>query len=571
MRAFGSKWSSTRSGVSRYNCALSAVLSVLRRAGRRTLEFDDWFLTVAERGNNATALDRRRGDGRAWTLGNRVEVLVHGATYFQRLHAAITSLESGDCVDFTDWQGDRDELLVGRPGSEIGAVLADAARRGVRVRGLLWRSHPRQAHFAEQDNRSLAKDVDEAGGEIVLDQRVRRGGSHHQKLVIARHPTSPKSDVAFAGGIDLCHGRRDDERHEGDPQSIELDERYGPRPPWHDVQLEVRGPAVGDLAHTFRERWNDPTPLDHRNPLRVVLRSRTNEPPHPAPLTEAPADRSAHGTHAVQVLRTYPAKRPPYPFAPEGERSVARAYLKAFRRARRLVYLEDQYLWSVHAAHALAGALHRHRELRVVAVVPRYPDRGGRATGAANRIGRERVTDILRRAGGDRVAVYDLENHEGTPIYVHAKVCVVDDVLIVVGSDNLNRRSWTHDSEISCSVIDTRADDREPKDPAGLGDGARALARATRLQLWREHLGRHADCDDDLLDASEGFDVLAGAAHRLDEWHANGMRGSRPPGYLRVHQPDRVTGWARGPALALHRLLLDPDGRPRALRRAGRV
>ena len=55
---------------------------------------------------------------------------------------------------------------------------------------------------------------------------------------------------------------------------------------------------------------------------------------------------------------------------------------------------------------------------------------------------------------------------------MHSKVCIVDDVWMAVGSDNLNRRSWTHDSELSCAVIDTRLDEREPADPAGLGDGA---------------------------------------------------------------------------------------------------
>src|SRR5205807_5089894 len=134
---------------------------------------------------------------------------------------------------------------------------------------------------------------------------------------------------------------------------------------------------------------------------------------------------------------------------------------------------EDQYLWSSHAAHALADALQRNPELHVVAVVPRYPDRGGRATSAASRVGREYVTDVLRRAGGERVAVYDLENAAGTPIYIHAKVCVIDDVLLVVGSDNLNRRSWTHDSEISCSVIDAKPDDRAPADPGGRSEERR--------------------------------------------------------------------------------------------------
>jgi phosphatidylserine/phosphatidylglycerophosphate/cardiolipin synthase-like enzyme len=534
------------------------------------LRLDDWFLTPGERGNAATAIDRRRGDGTGWTEGNRVEVLVDGAEYFGRLYEALLSLERDDCVHFTDWEGDGDELLDG-PGSEIGRVLADAARRGVQVRGLLWRSHPRQAHFAEQENAALAKMVDAAGGEIVLDERVRRGGSHHQKLVVVRRGAGPDEDVAFEGGIDLCHGRHDDSEHAGDRQAIALDGRYGTTPPWHDIQIAVRGPAVGDLEYTFRERWQDPTPLDHRNPWRIAARHLTHEPRHPDPLPPERDYPPPRGTHAVQVLRTYPAKRPSYPFAPDGERSIARAYLKAFRRARRLVYLEDQYLWSAQAAHALADALRRHRELRVVAVVPRYPDRGGRATGAASRIGREYATDILHQAGGDRVAVYDLENADGTPIYVHAKVCVIDDILLVVGSDNLNRRSWTHDSEISCSVIDATPDERAPTDPGGLGDHARRLARDTRLRLWREHLERVDGNDADFLDPADGFAALSRSAADLDQWHHNGRRGPRPPGHLRRHDPEHVSKWARSSAFALYRVVLDPDGRPRNLRHTDSV
>jgi phosphatidylserine/phosphatidylglycerophosphate/cardiolipin synthase-like enzyme len=203
--------------------------------------------------------------------------------------------------------------------------------------------------------------------------------------------------------------------------------------------------------------------------------------------------------------------------------------------------------------------------------VPRHPDRGGRATGAASRIGRERVVDILRRAGGERVAVYDLENVEGTPIYVLANVCVVDDVLMVVGSDNLNRRSWTHDSEISCSVIDAQLDEREPRDPGGLGDGARHLAREARLRLWREHLGRGDGENADLLEPAEAFAVLGRAAEDLDEWHRNGECGPRPAGHLRRHRPEDVPKWARSTAYALYRVVLDPDGRPRELRRRGGV
>ena len=136
--------------------------------------------------------------------------------------------------------------------------------------------------------------MNEAGGEVLLDERVRRDGSHHQKLFVIRHPDRPDDDVAFVGGIDLCHGRRDDARHDGDPQAIELDPRYGPRPPWHDVQLEVHGPAVGDLAWTFRERWEDPTPLDHRNPWRArAAHGWRAEPRRPDPLPPMPPDPRA--------------------------------------------------------------------------------------------------------------------------------------------------------------------------------------------------------------------------------------------------------------------------------------
>jgi hypothetical protein len=91
---------------------------------------------------------------------------------------------------------------------------------------------------------------------------------------------------------------------------------------------------------------------------------------------------------------------------------------------------------------------------------------------------------------GGRFAVYGLENHAGTPVYVHAKVCVIDDVWASVGSDNINLRSWTHDSELSCAIVDETLDPREPKDPGALGDGARSFARNLRLQLAHEHLDR---------------------------------------------------------------------------------
>jgi phosphatidylserine/phosphatidylglycerophosphate/cardiolipin synthase-like enzyme len=537
-------------------------------------KLDDWFLTPGERGNLASEVDRRHGDGTAWTEGNHVRVLVDGAEYFRRLYAELCRLERDDWVHLTDWEGDPDQRLDG-PGTEVGSVLADLARRGVHVRGLLWRSHPRAAHFSEQENTKLVREVNDAGGELVLDERVRRGGSHHQKLVLLRRANAA-DDVAFVGGIDLCHSRGDDSAHGGDPQVVDLNPAYGDRPPWHDLQLEIRGPAVGDLAHSFRERWSDPTAFDHRNPVRIALRTFTRQPRRPDPLPPVRPDPPPVGSAAVQVLRTYPAKRPPFPFAPDGERSIGRAYRKAIGRAQRLIYLEDQYLWSSHAADTLADALRRAPDLHLIAVVPRLPEQSGRMAEDSEVIGRLRVLKTLDAAGGDRVAVYDLENEQGTPIYVHAKVCVVDDVWLEVGSDNLNRRSWTHDSELSCAILDAELDDRRPTDPTGRGDQARRLARDTRLRLWREHLGRDIaagdeSADADLVEFTSGFAAFAATAAELDAWHRGGGRGPRPPGHARPHRPSPIPWHSRWWARTAHRVFVDPDGRPRQLRRRDTV
>ena len=320
------------------------------------MDYDDWFLTWDERGNPMTEIDSHHSGIAAWTEGNSVAFLIDGVSYFTRLAEVITHLESGDEVRFADWRGDADER-VSRDGTSIATLLASACRRGVDVRGLLWRSHSDRFGFNSQQNRRLAVEVTEAGGEVLLDERVRRAGSHHQKMVLIRHPSRLERDVAFIGGIDLSHGRRDDSHHGGDPQAIKLDPRYGQRPPWHDVQLEIRGPAVTELDHTFRERWEDPTPLNHSGRLRASLSRAMSRDRVTRSLPAKLDDPSTQGGHVVQVLRTYPSRNPKYSFAPDGERSVARAFAKAIRRARTLIYIEDQYFWSIEIARLLAEVL----------------------------------------------------------------------------------------------------------------------------------------------------------------------------------------------------------------------
>ncbi|GAB2776018.1 phospholipase D-like domain-containing protein [Nocardioides salsibiostraticola] len=516
----------------------------------------DWLLRMGERGNPFTSLDDHHPGSDAWSQGNLVRPLVDGVAYFGELFERLQETKAGDLVYFTDWQGEADQQLTDDPASQVVEVLGDADERGVDVRGLVWRSHSEAFGFSHESNRLLGKRLQARGAEALLDMRVRLGGSHHQKLVVIRFRDDPSRDVAYVGGIDLCHSRRDDARHLGDPQAVDMAPEYGARPPWHDIQAAISGPAVHDVETVFRERWLDPTRLS-RNPIYYYKDrwSGLDVSPDPLPDQAPPPPPVEGGTHVVQLLRTYPDLRfnRDYPFARGGERSVARGYTKALGRARRLVYIEDQYLWGHHIGEAFTEMLREHANLHVMAVVPRHTDKDGALARVPQLLGRRRAMLEMAQVAPDRVALYSLENHEGTPVYVHAKTCIMDDVWATIGSDNFNRRSWTHDSELSAVVIDTAGE----------------YARTLRLTLAAEHLDRDPETPgsmDDCVDPVDMFHTYAASAARLDAWHEGGQAGPRPAGRLRRLQPPELGAVARSAYALPYRWLHDPDGRPRSKR-----
>ena len=289
-------------------------------------------------------------------------------------------------------------------------MLAAAARRGADVRGLIWRSHLDRFQFSAEENRHLGDEIEAAGGQCLLDMRVRPG---------LAPPEARRAAPSAAAGA-RCRLRR---RHRPVPQPP--GRRAPPRrpaapadgrglrspPPWHDVQLAIRGPAVGDVETVFRERWEDPAPLS-RNP---VHRRRDSSPGAPDARLPAAAAGPAVGGQRRGAAPAHLSGPPPrVPVRPAGERSVARAYSKALARARSLIYLEDQYLWSADVARVFAERAGREPGLRLIAVIPGSPTRTAGSSLPPNLVGRGSLA-MLHAAGGDRFAVYGLENEAGTP------------------------------------------------------------------------------------------------------------------------------------------------------------
>lgn len=156
-----------------------------RRRPRWARGFDHvrhpWLLSAQERGNDASGLP-------AWREGNDVCALVDGRSYLPALAAALAGTGEGDAVLFAGWRADPDELLDDG-GPPVVAALVGAAARGARVRGLLWRSHSEVLGYTYRAGRDLARAVTAAGGQVLLDHRVRPLGSHHQKV---RRPHPPR-------------------------------------------------------------------------------------------------------------------------------------------------------------------------------------------------------------------------------------------------------------------------------------------------------------------------------------------------------------------------------------------
>jgi phosphatidylserine/phosphatidylglycerophosphate/cardiolipin synthase-like enzyme len=267
---------------------------------------------------------------------------------------------------------------------------------------------------------------------------------HHEKLVIVDDTT------AFVGGVDFTALEGD--RHDSAD--------HPPNRPicWHDLMLRLSGPIVADVAEHFRQRWTEVASEDL-----------------PKPATPAPA-----GDTSAQFLRTVPDGT--YSFAPDGEFTILDSYLRALRSARRLIYLENQFLWSPEIAEVLIDKLCDPPDdrFRVVLVLPRKPSNGADTT--RGQLGRLLDADD----GKDRLIATTLNTHDedrSAPVYVHAKLGIVDDEWMTIGSANLNEHSLFNDTEVNIAT-----DDRE-------------LIRATRLRLWSEHLQRPVtDLDTDPAD-----------------------------------------------------------------------
>ncbi len=286
-----------------------------------------------------------------------------------------------------------------------------------------------------------------------LDGAHPPGASHHQKIVVI------DDSFAFCGGIDMTGDRWDTRGH--------LDEEPGrkrpngrPYPPWHDATTALEGPAAARLGVLARDRWE----IAGGDPLRAI------EPTH-----EAWPDILTPQFHDVDVAIS--RSRPTLPKL-EPIREIEALYLDMIAAAKRFIYAESQYFASRRIAEAIARRLDEPDGPEIVIINPLTAN--GWLEPIAMDSARARLFEALRRRDTHRrLRLYHPQTAAGKPIYVHAKVMIVDEEMVRVGSSNMNNRSMRLDTE--CDVTIERAC------PA---NGACSTAiRTIRDGLIAEHLG----------------------------------------------------------------------------------
>jgi len=264
---------------------------------------------------------------------------------------------------------------------------------------------------------------------FYLDGEHPIGACHHQKIVVV------DDAVAFVGGMDLSKKRWDTREHKAHD-----DRRIQPvglaYPPVHDVQMAVDGAAAAALGDLVRKRWKKATG-------RELYASGQNKN-YPWP----PYLQSDMENVDVAIARTQPSYR-----GQQAVREVESLYLDAIKMARRFIYIENQYLTSHTVANALKERLQEKEGPEIVLVLPEKCDGWLEQTTMGTL--RFRVLQSLRQSDRfKRLAVYfpHVPGLGEDRLNVHAKLMVIDDKFVRVGSANLSNRSMGVDTECDLAL-----------------------------------------------------------------------------------------------------------------------
>jgi phosphatidylserine/phosphatidylglycerophosphate/cardiolipin synthase-like enzyme len=421
--------------------------------------------------------------------GNMAEVLVDGAQtwayVYKDMQAAKKDIRIATWLCRPDMEMVRPkDCAVTEPADReqyrFGQLLDEKAKQGLTARVLLWgmtytpilNKWLRRWHWTPDDRIELM----EQDHPLLI-------GSYHQKTMTI------DGRIGYCGGMNIKENDWDTNDHPVfDPRRnphrtkkafrllVSDKKKHTQFLPRHDLTVRFEGPVVRDLSLNFTERWNQCV-CAQRTTLRgriwIWLRRRLGFEPAqrllPIPEPEIPA--APAGGQLAQIARTTPC----------GEEGILDLYRRAIGNARRYIYIENQYFRSPTLAEELRNACDKNPELHLIAVVWPIND-GKKSFFDPSSYWTAKTQDTIRQARPDfhltRLLSVDRDADsrlQYVTVDMHAKVMIVDDEWLTVGSANINERGFKYEAEINAAILDKKT------------------AKDLRIRLMAEHLKMPAD------------------------------------------------------------------------------
>jgi len=403
---------------------------------------------------------------------HRASLIVDACDYFRLARKAM--LKARSQIMLMGWDLDTRVALdqaqgEGEPPVCLGALISWIARRRPELDiyilawdGEAYRYAGRGTTLFRLANWALRSNI-----RFKLDHNHPREASHHQKILVI------DDRMAFCGGIDITGSRWDTREHKDEPSRRRQPTTRRAYEPWHDAIMAVDGGVAHCLGDLARLRW-------------LAATGERLESATPGDEDHWPEELEPHFRDLdIAIART----RGAVAGWPE-VREIEALFLDLIAGARRFVYIETQYFASRAVAEAIGRRLAEPDGPEFVVVNPKagYGWLDESVMGPARA---ELVKALEARDRYGRFRVYTPVTEGGADIYVHAKIMVVDDVALRVGSANLNNRSMGLDSECDL-LIDARLPGNEAAAP---------VISRIRADLIAEHLGADpasvaARCDE---------------------------------------------------------------------------
>jgi len=317
---------------------------------------------------------------------------------------------------------------MGAIGDQFMEALCERAKAGVRVTLVV------DAIGSFGTYRRCKAALEAAGGRIAVYQRftwyrlARLNNRTHRELLIV------DGDIAFVGGAGVA------------------DWWAGPsrgKPMWRDMMARIQGPVVSDVQGVFAENWLECCG-------EILTGPATYKPHHPA------------GNVAAFAIKSSPSDRA----------TVSRALFQTLiEGANGKVLISTPYFLP---DRAFRDAIRRTlaRGVKMTVIVP-----GSQTDQRWVRLASRRLWGQMLEAG---MRIFEYE-----PGMTHVKALLVDDLWAVIGTTNLDNRSFEHNDEVNVAFRDAAVNKRLTRDFEA--DMARSseigLARWRQRPLWEKLVG----------------------------------------------------------------------------------